>query len=245
MHEIFSVNNELIKKYSKLKQKKFRLDFGLFLIEGAKCVQDAVLCGIEIEKIFVLKDKTKKFNYSEITVVDEKVMKKIADTESVPEILAIGKIPNKIFEKEKYKKIAIFENIKDGGNLGTIVRSACAFGIDALILTGNCIDIYNPKVVRSSVGNLFKLPVFKFELQTLEEKLKEFTLYSTIVSGGKCLEEINFAKKSAVLFGSEAEGISEKLKNFAKEHISLKMANDVESLNLAVCASIIFYKMNL
>lgn len=243
MQEIFSVNNELIKKYAKLKQKKFRQELGLFLIEGVKCVQDAVLYGIEIENIFVLKDKNDKFEYKNATIVDEKVMKKLADTQSVPEIIAIGKIPAHNFQGEKYNKIAIFENIKDGGNLGTIIRSACAFSLDAIVLTGDCIDIYNPKVVRSSVGNLFKIPIFKIETNKLKENLKNFRLYSTIVNGGKNLEEINFAKKSAILFGSEADGITKELKNIAQEHITLKMNEEVESLNLAICASIVFYKL--
>lgn len=243
MQEIFSVNNELIKKYSKLKQKKFRSEFGLFLIEGAKCVQDAILYGIEIEHIFVLKNKADKFNYPNLIITDEKVMKKIADTESVPEIIATGKIPQVKFDGKKYNKIAVFENIKDGGNLGTIIRSACAFSLDAIILTGDCIDIYNPKVVRSSVGNIFKIPVIKIETNKLAEKLKDFKLYSTVVKGGRDLEEIKFKDKSAVLFGSEADGISRELKDKADEHITLKMADNVESLNLAVSAAIVFYKM--
>ena len=243
MQEIFSVNNELIKKYSKLKQKKFRSEFGLFLIEGAKCVQDAFLHGIEVENVFVLKNKAEKFNYPNTIIADEKVIKKISDTESVPEIIAVGKIPQTEFNCKKYNKIAVFENIKDGGNLGTIIRSACAFGLDAIVLTGDCVDIYNPKVIRSSVGNIFKIPVIKIETKELAENLKSFKLYSTIVKGGKDLEKINFEKKSAVLFGSEADGISKELKNFAEEHITLKMSDNVESLNLAVSAAIVFYKM--
>ena len=241
MQEIFSVNNELIKKYAKLQQKKFRQEFGLFLIEGAKCVQDAILCGIETENIFILKDKTCKFDYPNAIIVDEKVMKKISDTQSVPEIIAVGKIPKLKFNGKKYKKIAVFENIKDAGNLGTIIRSACAFSVDAIVLTGDCID--NPKVVRSSVGNLFKIPVLKIDTKDLSNELKDFTLYSTVVKGGKDLEKISFAEKSAILFGSEADGISKELKNYAQEHITLKMAENVESLNLAISASIIFYRL--
>ena len=243
MQEIFSINNELIKSYSKLKQKKFRIQEGLFLIEGAKCVEDAHAHKIAIEKVFVLKNKIEKFNFPNTICVDEKVMKKLADTESAPEILAIGKIPEYKFDTEKFNKITILENIKDGGNLGTIIRSTCAFSIDAIILTGDCIDIYNPKVVRSSVGNIFKIPIFKMDIPEIKEKLKNFKIYSTVVKNGKDLNDINFADKSAILFGSEADGLTKELKDAAQEHITLKMKGNVESLNLAVCASIVFYEM--
>lgn len=243
MQEILSVNNELIKKYAKLKQKKYRVSEKLFVIEGIKCVEDAILHGIEIVDIFILKNKIDKYNYQNAVLVDEKVMNKLADTENAPEILAIGKIKTYQFSSRNFNKIAVFENIKDAGNLGTIIRSACAFGIDGIILTGDCIDLYNPKVVRSSVGNLFKLPIFKMTIDEIKENLKEYSIYSTIVKGGQDLENINFDKKSVVLFGSEADGISKELQNIATKHITLKMAKNVESLNLAITASIIFYKI--
>ena len=243
MQEILSVNNELIKKYSKLKQKKYRNIEQLFLIEGLKCVEDAVLQGVKIENIFILKNKIDKYDFRNAISVDEKVMKKLADTENVPEILAVAKMKNFEFSEKEYNKIAVFEGIKDAGNLGTIIRSACAFGIDAIVLTGDCIDLYNPKVVRSSVGNLFKIPVLKMSVEEIKNKFKNYSIYSTIVKGGQDLESITFATKSVVLFGSEADGITKELQEIASEHITLKMAKNVESLNLAITASIIFYKM--
>ena len=243
MQEIFSINNELIKNCAKLKQKKYRALDNLFIIEGSKCVEDAILHNITLEHIFVLKDKIQKFSYDDAILVDEKVMQKLSDTQSAPEILAVAKIPECEFKKDKYNKIAVLEDIKDAGNLGTIIRSACAFGLDAIIMTGDCIDLYNPKVIRSSVGNIFKLPVFKLSLDEIKQVLKNYTLYSTIVKGGQDLSDIKFAQKSAILFGSEADGITQDLKNLATQHITLKMATNVESLNLAICASIIFYEM--
>lgn len=243
MQEILSVNNELIKKYSKLKQKKYRNLDQLFIIEGLKCIEDAVIHKIELLDIFALKNKIDKYNYSNIISVDEKVMKKLADTENVPEILAIGKMKKNEFLSKKYNKIAVFEGIKDAGNLGTIIRSACAFGIDAIILTGDCIDLYNPKVVRSSVGNFFKLPVFKMSIDEIKTNLKDYFIYSTVVKGGQDLEEIVFEPNSVILFGSEADGITKELQEIATKHITLKMSKNVESLNLAISASIIFYKM--
>ena len=243
MQEISSVNNELIKTYSKRKQKKYRNIEQLFIIEGLKCVEDAILQGIKIVDIFILKNKVEKYNYKNAIAVDEKVMKKMADTENVPEILAIGETKTYNFSAQKHNKIAVLEGIKDAGNLGTIIRSACAFGIDAIILTGDCIDLYNPKVVRSSVGNMFKIPVFKMSIDEIKNNLKEYSIYSTIVKDGEDLENIKFTPKSVILFGSEADGISKELQEIATKHITLKMAKNVESLNLAISASIIFYKM--
>ncbi|MBO5947404.1 RNA methyltransferase [bacterium] len=243
MQEILSVNNELIKKYSKLKQKKYRNIEQLFLIEGFKCVEDAILQGVKIENVFILKNKIDKYDFQNAISVDEKVMKKLADTENVPEILAVAKMKKFEFSEKEYNKIAVFERIKDAGNLGTIIRSACAFGIDAIVLTGDCIDLYNPKVVRSSVGNLFKIPVLKMSVEEIKNKFKNYSIYSTVVKGGQDLESITFSTKSVVLFGSEADGITKELQEIASEHITLKMAKNVESLNLAITASIIFYKM--
>lgn len=243
MQEILSVNNELIKKYSKLKQKKYRNIEQLFLIEGLKCLEDAILQGVKIENVFILKNKIDKYDFQNAISVDEKVMKKLADTENVPEILAVAKMKKFEFSEKEYNKIAVLEGIKDAGNLGTIIRSACAFGIDAIVLTGDCIDLYNPKVVRSSVGNLFKIPVFKMSIEEIKNKFKNYSIYSTVVKGGQDLESITFPTKSVVLFGSEADGITKELQEIATEHITLKMAKNVESLNLAITASIIFYKM--
>lgn len=248
MSEIKSVSNELIKKIAKLHQKKFRNEYNLFILEGVKSVQEALFAGIKIEHIFVLSlDTAQKkikneiydvgeFSSDDVICVSEAVMKKISTTENVPEILAVAQMPKQ--RPIKGNKIALFENIKDAGNLGTIIRSAAAFNIDMIVLAGDSIDVYNPKVIRSAAGNFFKVPVKKIE--TLDE-LSGYMLIATVVEGG--IEEANFQKPFVLMFGSEASGLSSNLLDAADVRYTLKTSEKTESLNLSVAASIIFYKI--
>ena len=123
-----------------------------------------------------------------------------------------------------------------------ILRTAAAFGIDAIVLYGDTVDLYNPKCVRSAVGNLWKVPVFKFD------DLNIFNDYERIATLPKGINVTNLkdykpAEKVLIMFGSEADGLSEELKNFATKNITIEMAPTVESLNLSVSASIIFYSI--
>ena len=160
--EITSVNNELVKETVKLQQKKYRTQSGKFLLEGYKAIKEAYDFGIEIERIFVEKDKKDEYNFAQNLIIEtnEAVLKKLGTTDSAPSAIAVG------FQKnyDKYiiknlKKVVLLEDIKDVGNLGTIIRSSVAFKAEAIVLYGESVDIYNPKCVRASVGNLWKLPI--------------------------------------------------------------------------------------
>jgi len=236
MSEIKTTTNELVKKVAKLHQKKFRNEFNLFIIEGEKAVDEALFAGIEIENIFTLSGTTLK-NHPKEVVVSEAVMKKISTTQSPPPVLAVAKIPPK--KPFNYNKIALFENIKDPGNLGTIIRSATAFNIDAIVLFGDSIDPYNPKVIRSAAGNFFKVPIFKVDSLT---SFKTYTKIATVVEGGQTTLS-SLPEKLIVMFGSEAEGLSSELVGLADEKYTLPTSNRAESLNLSVAASIVFYQM--
>ena len=171
--KITSVNNELIKETSKLLQRKYRDESGLFLIEGEKCIEEAIMFGVELEHIFVLYGYN-KFNGYKVIETNEAVLSKISDTKSAPKCVAVGKQFKHQWNKD-FKRVILLENIKDAGNLGTIIRTSCAFNVDAIILYGETVDLYNPKCVRSAVGNLWKVPVFSVcdfnELLTLTKEL--------------------------------------------------------------------------
>ena len=169
MLEITSVTNSTIKEVSKLQQKKYRTQTGLFLLEGYKPIYEAYLQKVQIETIYVVKENVEKYSFlaKKCVLVSEAVLEKISTTDSTPEAVAVAK--QKTFEVSDIalkNRIALIENIKDAGNLGTLIRSAAAFSIDAIILCGDTIDIYNPKVVRSAVGGLFKLPIVKTDFSS-------------------------------------------------------------------------------
>lgn len=236
--KITSVNNDLVKETAKLLRGKYRDESGLFLIEGAKGIQEAIASGVEIVNIFATEGFEDFPNRIEAT---EAIMSKISDAKSAPKAIAVAKQISREWSDD-YKKVILLEGIKDAGNLGTILRTAAAFNIDAIILYGDTVDLYNPKCVRSAVGNLWKIPVFK--LKDLS-KFSDFERIATLPAGDNVipLSEYSPKEKVLVMFGSEADGLSKYLKNIATKNVTIEMSQDVESLNLSISAGIFMYKI--
>jgi len=247
--EITSVNNELVKEVVKLQQKKHRDEEKKFLLEGFKPIEEAFLAQIDIEKVFVLKEKAQKYSFlkDKLILTTEPVLKKISTTDSAPDAVAVAK--QKIFTLEDIKsakKVVLLENIKDLGNLGTILRTAKAFSQDAVILFGDTVDLYNPKCVRSAVGNLWKIPVVQIkDFSVLKSQFEEFEKVATLPKADDTLFLKNYKADSPylIMFGSEADGLSEELINFATKKVTIEMNSDVESLNLSVSVGIILHSI--
>ena len=243
--EITSVNNELVKNTVKLQQKKYRDSEKRFLLEGFKPIEEAFNSGLKIEQVFVEKKHAQKYSFlsSPLIPTTEAVLKKISTTDSAPDAVAIAKQKTFTLEDIKAaKKVILLENIKDAGNLGTILRTAKAFSQDAVVLYGDTVDLYNPKCVRSAVGNLWKLPVVQIkDFNELESTFKNFEKTATLPKSQDTINLKDYEAKSPylIMFGSEAEGLSKKLINLADKKITIKMNNDVESLNLSVSVGII------
>ena len=242
--KITSVNNDLIKETAKLQQRKYRDESGLFLLEGDKCIQEAIESGIEIEHLFVLEGYD-VFNTIDKIETTEAVLSKISTTTSAPKTVAVGKQIKQEWSAE-YKKAVLLENIKDAGNLGTILRTSAAFNVDAVILYGDTVDLYNPKCVRSSVGNLWKVPVFELKnLSQLKEKFDSYERIATLPKNNETiwLKDYKPADKVLIMFGTEATGLSEELKKIATKNITIEMSDKVESLNLSISAGVMLYKL--
>lgn len=249
--EITSVNNDTIKEVAKLQMKKNRDESNKFLLEGLKAIEEAFDADIEIEQVFVQKEKAFHYDFldDKIVYVTEPVLKKLATTDSAPDAVAVG--IQKKYDVEVLKtanRVALFENIKDLGNLGTILRTATAFSLDAIILYGNTVDLYNPKCVRASVGNLWKTPVFQTkDFNFLKTYFNDFTRIATLPKSDDSifLKDFKPQAKTLVMFGAEADGLSQELVNFSTDKVTIEMDNKVESLNLSMSAGIIFYKLFL
>ena len=244
--EITSVNNDLVKETVKLLQKKYRNQSGKFLLEGYKAIKEAFDFGIKIETIFVEKSKTSEYSFAKDSVIETNsaVLKKLSTTDSAPEAVAVG--VQKIYDKtilKKSKKVLLLEGIKDLGNLGTIIRTSVAFGVNAIVLYGECVDIYNPKSVRASVGNLWKIPIFHFsDFSELSKTFNSFERIATLPKSQNFLGSFKPKYPLLLMFGSEAEGLSEDLINFATDSVKIEMKETVESLNLAASVAVILYK---
>ena len=240
--KITSVNNDLIKETAKLLQRKYRDK--MFLLEGVKCIEEAIESGLEIVNLFVLENSS-LFEGKDKIEVTEAVLSKISSTATPPKAVAAAKIPTPAWS-EDYKKIVLLEDIKDAGNLGTILRTACAFNVDALILYGDTVDLFNPKCVRSSVGNLWKIPVFSIrDFEELKEKIANYEKIATLpkTDNSVWLRDYTPKERVVIMFGTESCGLSKELINFADKNITIEMSDKVESLNLSISAGVILYKL--
>ena len=246
--EITSVNNELVKSAAKLKQKKYRTKSGKFLLEGYKAIKEAFDNKIKLEYIFTDKKHAPEYGFAGDLVIisSENVLRKIAAADSVPESAAIGY--QKKYDKNilaDTQKVVLLENIKDLGNLGTIIRSSAAFGVDAVILYGGeSVDIYNPKSVRSSAGYLWKTPIIEIrDFKTLEEYFKGYNKIAALPKGEHPLKTFKTKLPCLIMFGSEADGLSDELIGFSASTVKIEMVQSVESLNLASSVSVILYQL--
>jgi RNA methyltransferase, TrmH family len=255
MNQITSTDNQLIKKVTSLHEKKYREETGLFIIEGYKSVCEAMKSKLKIQYIFVIEDLDKDLNFfpdEQLYTVPEKVMKKISTTTSPTEILAIAHQPKftlKDVFKDKNPLIVILENIKDPGNLGTIIRTAKACNVSGILMGGGgCVDIFNTKTVRASSGSIWKLPIVKIADEkliknTINNEIK-CTFFATSVNNNKTetFFKSDFKKPTVIMFGSEADGLSDVLLSQADKIITIPMNNEVESLNLSISTGVILYE---
>ncbi|MBQ4115156.1 RNA methyltransferase [bacterium] len=246
--KITSVNNELVKETAKLLKGKYRDETGLFLVEGEKGVEEALAAGLKLKNIFV-KEGFDKYNSEIVIETTEAVLSKISETKSAPKVVAVAYQPEVTTEVLKNaKRVVLLERIKDAGNLGTILRAASAFNIDGIVLYGDTVDLYNPKCVRSAVGNLWKIPVCKIKsFDELEKIFDSYERVATLPLGENVVKLKDYlpAEKVLMMFGSEADGLSDELKQFANKNLTIEMSSQVESLNLSVSASIIMYQLSV
>lgn len=247
MDIITSVNNETVKEIVKLHQKKYRMN--RFILEGLKPLEEAILSGIEIEKVFInqnRKDYIEKFEKFNLVLTTEQVLKKISTTETAPDIVASAYQKKfSLDDIKKAKKVILLENIKDAGNLGTIIRSAKALSFDAVVLYGDTVDIYNPKTVRSAVGNLWKLPILQIkDFSLLKNTFLNYSRIATLPKSNISLSNFTPSYPLLLMFGSEAQGLSKELIEFSTSSVTIEMNKSVESLNLSVSAGIIMYQIS-
>lgn len=238
---IESVQNERVKKWAKLQEKKYRDETNQFLIESEHLVEEALKQNL-VKELIVLNGYEKEYKM-DYTVVNESVMKKITSQMTPPHVCAVCQ---KKKEEDVNGNFLLLDDISDPGNLGTIIRSAVAFNIPNLILSLNCVDLYNPKVIRSCEGmifhiNIVRTDVFKF----LDQLPPEYEVYGTDVVTGKNIKEISFSKgHTGIMIGNEGRGLKNELKSYCKENLYIPMNSKCESLNAAISASIIMYELN-
>lgn len=235
---IESINNEKIKFYKKLRNKKYIIENNLYIVEGEHLVEEAYKKGILKEVIIC--NRENPYDIPE-TIVNSKVMENISLLKSVPNIMGVVEL--KINKEIKGKKLVLLDNIQDPGNVGTIIRCALAFNVDTVVLSEDSVNIFNDKMIRSSEGTIFNMNVVTMNLTDAinEIKAKGIKVFYADMNGSIELDDVN-ASSYALVLGSEGKGISPYIKELADESISVPINSKCESLNVSVCGGIIMYK---
>lgn len=258
MVEITSKDNLLIKKILKLNSNaKQRKKLGMFVVEGLRISLDAMLSNCQIDALLLTEKAISKYSekleelieYSSVTyLVKESIFKSISETQTPQGVLCVIKTLDKksLFDtiKDNGKFLAL-DGIQDPSNLGTILRTAEAVGISGVILSKDCCDIYSPKVVRGSMGAIFRLPYLTVD--TIGDFLLEYKNIKSFASVVDCNAEkvgnINFPKPCVVVVGNEGNGVKQETIDACNQKFTIPMLGRAESLNASVAASIIMWEM--
>lgn len=245
--KIMSLDNENIKKAIKVRDNsKYRLENNLCFLEGKNLILDTDKK--HILKVFIKESIEFDINgYENIYIVNEKVYQKLKSTDNSQGVIAIAKTKNylKIDEVFNLNFILFLDSVRDPGNMGTIIRTAEASGVDSILLTNDCVDITSPKVIRSSMGSYFRMNFC--EIRDINSALNKFiengfTIYSTELESKTIYYNEKFSKKAVFIFGNEANGIREDIKSIVRKKIYIPMSGNIESLNVAIAASVICFE---
>lgn len=253
--ELTGLQNPMVKAAAELKQKKYRQQQGLFLAEGLRTVEEAVRYGA-VQSIFytaIEDDRTRAVleeaaaKQIKLVCVSDKVLKKIADTETSQGIIAVCEMRSKRLDDflASGKMLLVLDRVTDPGNIGTMLRTADAAGVGGLLLLQGCADIYAPKTVRASMGSLFHLPVLSGlseELLVQAARKAGYELLVTCLDGADNLYKADLQGRLAFVMGNEANGVSPALLAAADKRVFIPMQGRAESLNVAMAAGIVMFE---
>lgn len=248
MIEITSVNNTTIKHIKSLLLKKEREKSGEYTVEGIKSVNEAISSGQEVECIVLSEEfdeqSIKKCN-TKMYKVSGFIFEKICDTKTPQGILAVLKQDKNAEFKMKNKGLYLYcDGISDPGNMGTLIRTADAAGFDGVLCSKSCVELYNPKCVRASMGSFFRMKVYcGMDFQKLSELKEEGARLfgGALLSNTKDYRDVSFNDTSIIIVGNEANGISDEVLSLCTP-IKIPIYGGAESLNAAVAAGILMYQ---
>ncbi len=260
---ITSAKNDRIKDVIELnKKRKARDEAGLFTVEGVRMVSELPRERTEIlyvSESFIeangpyLSDSEKDAGPGgeavPYEIVSDSVFNAMSDTRSPQGVLALVRqyeyTPDDIIKDDDETVLLILEDIQDPGNLGTMLRAGEAAGIDGVIMSAGTADIYNPKVVRSTMGSIFRVPFMyadSLDAVIKDIRSREVRIYAADASGEKVYDQADLRGRSAFLIGNEGNGLTKETLALADERVRIPMAGKVESLNAAIAASILMFE---
>ncbi len=246
MDRLTSRKNPVIRQLRALgRERTARAEEGLFVGDGEKLLREAIQCGAEIDTVL----------WTETSAMDVPNAKHqyTAPPELVEYVSALAHSPGPVFTirmhprpiPEALRRVIVLEKVQDPGNVGTVLRTANALGMDAVLLTGNCADLYSPKTVRSTMGAIFRMPVLECTLEEMKVLLNQhdLPLYGAALS--EAARDLRMVRldRAAVAIGSEGQGLSRELLALCDGEIIIPMRPESESLNAAVAASVVMWEM--
>lgn len=245
MKYIQSSQNPQVKQWKKLLTKKERDKTGLFLVEGFHLVEEALKAN-RVNDI-IISEQTEfpqKLDYGDtpVTTVSNEIIREISETETPQGILAVCSAQTKETEIEG-KQFLLIDAVQDPGNLGTMIRTADAAGVDGVIVGNGSVDIYNPKVLRSAQGSHFHLPVVRGNLTEWVQSLasRNIQVYGTSLENGHIYTETQSTGSFALIVGNEGSGVNKELLEMTTKNLYIPIFGKSESLNVAVATGILLY----
>lgn len=248
-----SLQNPLVKNLRKLHQAKERRKQGLVLLEGTNLVEAAIAQGCFLETVLYTEawaakysDLQKKLGGDRLTLVSPEVLEKVATTQNPDGIVAT--LRQDFLTRKPPANMGlgiVLDQIQDPGNVGTILRTAAATAVDAVLLSGDSVSLDNPKVLRASVGAWFQTPavvISDLATQIRQYQAQGVQAIATLPDAKKSYWDLDWQRPSLILVGNEGAGLSPELTALADEAVTIPMAPGVESLNAAIACSVMLYE---
>ena len=244
MERITSRKNPLIQHLRSLcSSRSYRREAGEFLCDGEKMLEEALQFGADIKNV-LWREGSDARSIPGSCLVPAELLQYVSSMENSPGPVFSVSIPEPVLQ-DTADRVIVLENLQDPGNVGTVLRSASAFGIDLVVLTGACADLYNPKTVRSTMGALFRQKTLELTLEELSVFLKEarMPLIGAALLPGAGDVRNSLPARCAVAIGNEGHGLSHELLNICDKTVIIPMQPCSESLNASVAASVIMWEM--
>lgn len=250
---ITSTSNQQIKNIIRLEKKgKARKEQDVFLVEGLRMYQEAPrerIVKTYVSESFYKKEKEMLCD-TDLEIVEDRVFQSASDTMTPQGVLSIVKqyhYKMEDFWKKEHPFFLVLENLQDPGNMGTIFRTAEGAGVDGIFLSKDCVDLYNPKVIRSTMGSIYRMPFLYVDSVTdmVEElKKKKIRVFAAHLKGKNSYDGEDYLSGTAFMIGNEGNGLTDELASKADCYVKIPMQGKVESLNAAMAAGILMYEVN-
>ena len=259
MELIVSKSNDDVKFIRSLNEKKYRTKYNAFYLEGVKVTNEILDKNEAIDILFIaysksllistnggqaLLDRISSLKNVKVLEFEENIFKYMTDTVNTQGILVVMKIPKYSLENEENKNIILLDKVQDLGNIGTIIRSCNAFGVDTILCTSGTADVYSPKAVRATMGGILNVKIIyldDIEKLNLFKKMG-YKIATTSLKTQNSIDSIDYNNKYIFVMGNEANGVSKEIIDISDFVVKITMSEKIESLNVGVATSIILYE---